>query len=81
MIRTYLEHLPTEALISRLAQIEALAAATKARIEKGACSGPFTPYIHKGEWMSASREETALNGQRGAWKTTRQEIMNRFIPA
>ena len=77
MIRTYLEHLTMDELTARLAQIEAMGKATRARLDANEQSETVTYAIRKGDRVDVSKLQYALNGQRSAWKQTKLEITRR----
>lgn len=77
MIRTYLEHLTMEELTERLAKIEEMGKATRARFDAGYRGEIVTYAIRHGRRVGVSRVESALNAQRSAWKQTKLEINRR----
>jgi hypothetical protein len=76
-IKTFLEHLTDADLAARLAKLEEMGKATKARMEAGERGPVVGQHMERGRWTNSHSLETALNGQRHAWSMTRLEQRRR----
>jgi hypothetical protein len=80
-MRTYLENLTDAELTNRLAKLEEMGKETAARIASGERGEVATYSIVHGRQVDVSALEQALNIQRVAWKTTREEMRRRAAAA
>lgn len=76
-IKTFLEDMSDADLAARLAKLEEMGKATKARMAAGERGEPVGYHIERGRQCVSYSLETALNGQRHAWQMTRLEQRRR----
>lgn len=75
--KTNLEHLSENDLWERLAKLEEMGKATKARVDAGELGEPVGYHMDRGLRCVTYSLESALNVQRTAWQYTMLEIRRR----